>query len=101
MAAPEGNQNAKGNKGGGRKSAYQELADAQALKEMFFSNHDQEEIEQMIRSGKFSPKARMILNAMEGDTKALIAMFNKVFPNQLDVKLSKTIGEVLDEVENE
>jgi len=37
MAAPEGNQNAVGNKGGGRKSAYQENADAAMLREMFLT----------------------------------------------------------------
>jgi hypothetical protein len=37
MAAPVGNQNAVGNKGGGRKSAYQENADASMLREMFLT----------------------------------------------------------------
>ena len=35
MGATKGNQNAKGNKGGARKSAYQERADAIMLEKMF------------------------------------------------------------------
>jgi hypothetical protein len=69
--APKGNQNAKGNKGGGRKSAYQELADATDAHKIFFDVHDQEEIEAKIRTGKFSLKDRLILTGMEGDTASL------------------------------
>ena len=39
MAAPVGNQNAVGNKGGGRKSAYQENADA-AMNELNGKEYD-------------------------------------------------------------
>lgn len=81
--APKGSKNALGH---GRKSAYSELADAKQLQDMFFGIHNQDELEQMIRTGKFSVKVRMMLTAMEGDTKALTAMFNKVFPDKMEVK---------------
>ena len=55
MAAPEGNQNAVGNKGGGRKSAYQEGADAAMLREMFLRAHEPEdEVQAKLKSGKYS-----------------------------------------------
>jgi uncharacterized protein YjcR len=61
--APKGNTNAKGNKGGGRKSAYQELADALDAHSIFFNENDQEALEAKIRSAKYSLMDRLILTA--------------------------------------
>lgn len=81
MAAPKGNQNARGNAGGGRKSAYQELADATDAFRIFFDEHDQEALEAKIQSGKFSLADRLILNGMEGDTSVVIAALRKAVPD--------------------
>lgn len=75
----------RGNKGGGRKSAYQERVDATALLEMYFKPHDQEAIEKAIHSGTFSIQQRHILNAMEGDQKAIGVIFSKLFPDKMEV----------------
>lgn len=74
----------KGNKGGGRKSAYQELADATAAHKIFFGQHNQEEIEVRIKSGKFSLADRFLLNGMEGDSAIVIKAYNKAVPDKVD-----------------
>lgn len=48
MAAPKGNTNALGNRGGGRKSAYQERADADTLSRMFFAEHDYRNLAKLV-----------------------------------------------------
>ena len=80
MAAPKGNRNAVGNRGGGRKSAYQEHADVKSLREMFFSEFSREEIETKFKSGKYSLKDVLVFKAFTGSEKALLAIFNKLFP---------------------
>lgn len=81
MAAPKGNKNAEGNKGGGRKSAYQELADATEAFRIFFDEQDQEELERKIQSGKFSLADRLKLTGMEGDTAILLGTLKKAVPD--------------------
>jgi len=56
MSAPNGNKNAVGNPGGGRKSAYQEKADAEMLHKIFFGEHTEEEIRNLLKKGKYSIK---------------------------------------------
>lgn len=85
MGAPKGNKNAVGNEGGGRKSAYQELADASEAHKIFFEEHDQEEIETKIKSGKFSIKDRFILTAMEGDSSVINKAYHKAVPDSVDL----------------
>lgn len=80
MGAPTGNQFAKGNKGGGRKSAYQELADATEAYRMLFEEQDQEELEAKISSGKFAVADRLKLTAMEGDSTVLLGIMKKALP---------------------
>ena len=81
----------KGNKGGGRKSAYEERQRAEALFQAFYNDNDQERLEAKIRTGKFSIWDRIVLTAMEGDTKVLNALSNKAFPDQLKVEDERTI----------
>lgn len=85
MGAPKGSKNALGNKGGGRKSAYQELADATEAYRIFFHEHSQEELEEKIRSGTFSIKDRFLLTAMEGDTNVITKAYHKAVPDNVDV----------------
>ena len=80
-----GNKNAVGNKGGGRWSAYKEKTSAEFLKDVYFNPHSQEEIEKAIQSGVFSIAERHILNAMEGDQKAIEAFTKKLLPDVQEV----------------
>ncbi len=75
-----GNKNAVGNRGGGRKSAYQELADAALLREMFFGEFSRDELQAKIRSGEYSLKDRFVSEAFTGNERMLLALFNKAFP---------------------
>lgn len=69
----------------GRKSKYQEEARARALAEMYYDPQDQEVIENRIREGRFSIRDRHILNAMEGDTRAIAPIFMKLHPDKMDL----------------
>ena len=81
----EGNQNAKGNKGGGRKSAYQEKADADLLYKMFFGDMDKEEILNKVKSGNYSLKDVFISKAFLGNEKILTTVFKKIFPDNVNL----------------
>ena len=83
MAAPEGNQNAVGNKGGGRKSAYQEGADAAMLREMFLAPMSRDEVQAKLKSGKYSLKDLFVSKGYTGNERVLLALFNKNFPDDL------------------
>ena len=87
MSGTIGNKNAVGGKGNkrGRKSYMQEKADAEFLMHLFFDRVDQEEVETAIRSGKFSIKDRLILCALEGDTRVLDTIFKKLFPDKMEM----------------
>lgn len=81
MGAPKGSKNALGNKGGGRKSAYQELADATEAHRIFFQEQSQAELEAKIQSGVFSLADRFKLTGMEGDTVVLVTAIKKAVPD--------------------
>lgn len=78
----------KGNSGGkrarsGRKSAYAERANAELLAGMFFEETDKEEIEKLMATGKFSVKDSFLSKALSGGEKQQLAIFNKLFPDNL------------------
>lgn len=79
MAAPVGNQNAVGNKGGGRKSAYQENADASMLREMFLTPMSRDEVQAKLKSGKYSLKDLFVSKGYAGNERMLLALFHKSF----------------------
>jgi hypothetical protein len=83
MAAPVGNQNAVGNKGGGRKSAYQENADAAMLREMFLTPMSRDEVQAKLKSGKYSLKDLFVSKGYAGNERMLLALFHKYFPDDL------------------
>lgn len=74
------------NKGGRRKSAYQEMADAKALNRMFFRKNDIKKLKEKIESGFYSVQDVMQLKAQEGDTKTITSIFNKIFPDNINLK---------------
>jgi len=71
-----------GNRNGGRKSAYQERADAKMLWDMFFDEHDVNTIREKFKTGKYSIKEIFVSKAFAGNEKFILAMFNKIFPNE-------------------
>jgi hypothetical protein len=83
MGAPEGNQNAVGNRGGGRKSAYQENADAAMLREMFLNPMSRDEVQAKLKSGKYSLKDLFVSKGYAGNERVLLALFHKYFPDDL------------------
>lgn len=89
MGAPFGNHNSKNQ---GRRSAYQEQADAKMLARMFFERFDTNEIKQILREGKYSIKEAFIAKALSGSDKHQIAVFNKLFPDQLKADVE---GEII------
>jgi hypothetical protein len=93
----------------GRKGVGQERASYALLEKLFMGQVDQEEIEKAIRSGIFSVKDRFLLTAMEGDPKILSALFNKLFPDKMEmmgkdgepIKVESTINTALDKAYGE
>lgn len=85
MGALIGNKNAVGNKGGGRKSFYQEMADAKRLHEIFFTPRSLEELSKRIEEGKFSPEDKFIQRLMQGNTRLLENAVNKIWSDKLDI----------------
>lgn len=83
MGGAFGNKNAVGNKGGGRKSAYQENADAALLREMFLNPMSREEIQAKLKSGKYSLKDLFVSKGYAGNERVLLALFHKYFPDDL------------------
>jgi len=86
MGARKGSNN--GSSGGkkgrsGRKSAYQEKADAKMLHKMFFDIIDKEDIKKMVQSGKYSIKDSFMAKAFSGSERHQLAMFNKLFPDKI------------------
>ena len=87
MSAPLGNKNGRGAKGrSGRKSLQVEKANINTLANMYFEKQNQEKIETDIRAGKFSIQQRHILNAMEGEQKAIDVIVRKLFPDTMKVE---------------
>jgi len=105
MGAKKGNKNAKGNKGGGRKSAYQEKADADFLWKMFNEEYTKDEIKKML-DGKRSIKKAWLVKALAGNEGYVKQIIGKIFPDkkehtgsegkaiELDVVLKQQIEKV-------
>lgn len=81
----------------GRKTIREEFKAMREAEKIFFDEHDQEAIEEKIRSGRFSIKDRLILNAMEGDTATVLKTYSKAVPDlvegTIDTKLSITFDQ--------
>lgn len=74
-----------GNKGGGRPTAYKERENAEKLFDAFYGRVDIEGIEERIRNNQASLWDRILLTAMEGDTRMLQTLANKALPEKIDV----------------
>ncbi len=93
MAGVKGIKNGRGAKGrSGRKSAFQEQADAQWLSANFFGKVKLQELKAKIESGNFSLAERLVfLAADDKNLKPLLAIFAKLFPDVVKGDLTKKI----------
>lgn len=73
-----------GCRGGGRKSAYQEKANAELVWELFFNDHTIEEIKEKMKTGRYSIKDVFMVKAFSGSERLLSELFRKVFPDKTD-----------------
>jgi hypothetical protein len=74
----------KGNKGGGRKSAYQEKHDADLLSDIWHKPMVREEIKQRLAQGKYSLRDMFISKAYAGNERILSEIFKKLYPDKLE-----------------
>jgi len=86
VGAPKGSKNALGNKGGGRKSAYDEMADAQVLTDIWEGKFTKKELEDLVRSGKYGAKHIFAAKCMSGDERMLSKLLDKLFANKHHVE---------------
>jgi hypothetical protein len=85
-----GKKNAKGNKGGGRKSAYQESKDAKFLQDVWEGDFDEAELKKIIASKKGKKRGAkhvFAMLALTGNEKILNKMVDKLFANKHDIAL--------------
>lgn len=87
MGAPKGNKNAEGHDGSGtgRRSAYQERADAELLHNIFFTDFSKVKIKAKLKTGEYSLKDVLISKGFGGDTRVLLGIFKKLFPDNLNL----------------
>ena len=86
MPAPKRNKNAVGNRGGGRKSAYEELREAKWLQSVWNGDVNILELEQKLQNGSYSVRDRLLYDALRGDPGALRMLANKALPDWKDAK---------------
>lgn len=83
MSAPAGNKYAIGNKGGGRKSAFQEQADAAFFAALWNGGLNKEKLQRKILKGKFGAKHILAVKILEGNERLLSKLLDKFFPDQI------------------
>lgn len=82
--APKGNDYAKGNKGGGRKSAYEEATSAIWHAERWELDNFREELRKKVESGVHSVRDVFLLKALDGNERILGIFANKLLPDLVD-----------------
>ena len=83
MSAPIGNKFAVGNKGGGRKSAFQEQADAAFFADLWNGRLKKERLQRKIQKGRYGAKHILAVKILEGNEKLLAKLLDKFFPDQI------------------
>ena len=82
-----GNPNAKGtigNKGGYRKSAYEEHKDAEWTGQLWRGEHDVEVLEKKVLSKKYSGKDIATLKILKGNERLIAKVMDKLIPDLHD-----------------
>jgi hypothetical protein len=87
MPAHKGNKYAKGNPGGGRKSAYQESKDAKFLEDIWEGDYDEAELQKLVKQKKKKMGAKHVFAslALLGNEKVLNKLVDKLFANKQDI----------------
>ncbi len=75
-----------GNKGGGRKSAYQERQDAEWLASVWTGDCDRAELAAKIASKKHSVRDVYLFKALMGNDRILESIADKILPDKVDLK---------------
>lgn len=81
MSAPRNNKNSLGNRGGGRKSAYEEARDAEWLKQVWNQDTDVLALQKKIETGRHSLRDQFLAMALAGDVRALKIVADKILPD--------------------
>ena len=82
--APKGNTYAKGNKGGGRASAYQELQEAVWHADAWKIDSDVPALQAKLKTGKYSVRDVFLAKALQGNERILGIFANKLLPDLVD-----------------
>lgn len=96
MSAPTGNTFAKGNRGGGRKSAYEERLNANYCWDLWEGRVRKAKIQKRIYLGKHGAKDLFALKILEGDEKMLGKLFDKLYPTPSSVDIRSVSEELGD-----
>lgn len=83
--APKGNDYAKGNKGGGRKSAYLERLDAEWHELVWKNAQDVDSLEAKIQSKNYAGRDMAALRLLKGDKYIIGKFMDKLVPDLHDV----------------
>lgn len=84
--APKGNKYAKGNKGGGRASAYQELQEAVWHADAWKIDSDVPALQAKLKTGKYSVRDVFLAKALQGNERILGIFANKLLADLVDVR---------------
>lgn len=84
--APKGNTFAKGNKGGRRPSAYEEVQNAIWHSEKWEIDSDVPALQAKLKTGKYSVRDVFLAKALQGNERVLGIFANKLLPDLVDVK---------------
>ena len=94
MGAAKGNKNGRGKKGrSGRKSAYQEKLDAELLVRLVMQRFSKADLRSAVTDEKkqMNMIERMVIAAHLGKERTAIAIFNKLFPDNIKLDDSEII----------
>lgn len=95
MVAPKGNQYAKGNKGGGRKSAYEERQLADVLQDAWENGFDEDAAKKRLKNKKnIRILDRYLVKSGESE-RILCDMSKKIFPDKTNVSGNVNLGMTL------
>ena len=84
--APEGNKYATGNRGGRRKSAYEEMRDAIWHKEKWEIETDVPVLQDKLKTGTYSVRDVFLAKALQGNDKILCVFANKLLADLVDLR---------------
>lgn len=97
MDARKNNKGSKGNKGGGRLSAYEEWQNAEWHANAWEVDSDVPVLQAKLKSGKYSVRDVFLAKALQGNERILGIFANKLLPDLVDhtTKGEKIEGQVL------